>query len=502
MPFSQLSNKLSLWALGFLFLGLSASLPGQAQTPAAPTADQDRIQWQQQLAQSGESLQIRLNGLSLGKSQHADQIGQMLRQTIARLQQSPASSAHLEINGRDFRLKLPALGEGARGVVYAIEGTDEVLKLPKGTPRDFLVLAEEADGAARWDKARRDSRATYQVLEHRFTHPAGFYSVKKRVEGETLAEFFFRYRVYSLDGQSGEAIISRLAKDVLTHDARVRQVMKATMEMIRAIQQDPSIGLSLSPHNIMVSYADDSRSQVKAVTLIDVGLGPRAGRRYRDFTHEMQYLEEGLSSVNMDMRLGRDHLKKRTFHQVQEDRRQLKGVNVAGRELRVAGLTSEVHTLLMGTIAEVLRRRPGLSLRGGFFYGSRVMPRSEVNAQSGTQMPVADDGVQKNSVREGGLTTISDLETLVLLDAPRELSYDELNDIRTEFRQKFTARFMGFPIGIRFFSKPADAAYATDFDWVKAIQAERQYIPAPEQYLEFKKVQTAPACDFVFAAAL
>ncbi|MCB0411755.1 MAG: hypothetical protein KDD22_04475 [Bdellovibrionales bacterium] len=437
--------------------------------------------------QRGFPVSITLDSEPVGIANSPAELVNLYTQLIEDLRNKDGTSTNLSIGGQHFNLDLPLVGEGKLGIVFHLSGTSLLIKLPKGESRFFNVLLGEDSAAQTWtEKAYESGR--FSVGKTLMTHPLGLYSIKKQVLGETLGEFFFRYRVLKLNSE-GKAYINEHALNDLQSSPSFLKVKSAILEVIRIIQAHPEIGLSLSPHNIIVSYKNEMNSEVTEVSLIDVGLSPRAGQRYHSMTNFREYLEEAVLSVNKDIALSRTHLSITTFDEAQTNFDFLIGENLMGSKIRISGLTSKTYEIIRAALAKVLEKHQ-LHLSGGFFYGSRVMPRSIVNKRSSANLPVLDDGVDKSYVRNSGLTTISDLEMIVVIDNAQDSSVEYLRQLKAELLALVEPQMRLFPVGIRFINlHEKNKSHISAQASAQEFMTSRGYELSKHQFISLAKIE-------------
>jgi hypothetical protein len=178
---------------------------------------------------------------------------------IGHLNQDLSGQIPLELNGRQVNVKLPKLGEGENGVVYAYpEDPRNVLKIakPRNYSRDHLRLEHEVTLV--FD--RRGIRVP-RIVE---ADPYGRFMIKEKLAGESLA------RLYEQLG----------APENPRHRLVFCAVERFVSELLDFFGQVPDAKTSISPNNIFVLLSDDSCSCV----LVDTG--PAPFHDYSDFSFQ------------------------------------------------------------------------------------------------------------------------------------------------------------------------------------------------------------------------
>ncbi len=209
----------------------------------------------------------------------------------------------IHLNGEPYKIKLPPLGQGDRGVVYALANTDDVIKIPKGNLASVLTLMNEAVGYNFWFNQARQSQGVFSVPERRSIHPLGLFSVMKRDHGESLTKMMVRFGLLTFDPVTGKAKAhpDRIAK---MGSANKLKVEKGILGILETIRHNPDYSLSVSPNNLHVNYADQAKTIISDVVLIDVGLGNRNSSKF-DAIHDMaSYLELSQNRLEKYLKVG------------------------------------------------------------------------------------------------------------------------------------------------------------------------------------------------------
>lgn len=215
-------------------------------------------------------------------------------------------NAHLKLNGEVFRLQLPPLGMGDRGVVYGINGTDEVLKLPKSNLISVLTLMNESAGYSFWYEKSREKGSRFSVPLRRYLSPVGAYSVMARDHGEPLTKSLVRMGVLTFDPASGLAIVNQDKVAAMPPQNR-EKVERAILQILQIIKSNPSSALSISPNNLHVNYADPAKTliaDISGVVLIDVGLSSRSSDKFDKVISLESYLELSRDRLQKYLRVG------------------------------------------------------------------------------------------------------------------------------------------------------------------------------------------------------
>lgn len=254
----------------------------------------------------------------------------------------------------------------------------------------------------------------------------------KHEPDESLLEFFFRYKILQPDKTNTKAEIDR--SKLLSHKKQLNFIWKKiATENIQ------------SPLLIGVCYQTPA-----AVNIIDIiRLSNQKDEYYSDTKNMEDYLLKATKEASMLLNMG-DHTISIKFDQVQKLKLP-QTITLTGEKVRVCGVTDTVKDLIMNTVFNVLEMYQ-LEPITFFYFGSRVMPRSELIKHSPSLsdiMPIYDNGVSKDSVRIGGLTKISDLELLAFVKSKEKLSAKQLKIINQDFKTKVARKFMQFPVSLK-----------------------------------------------------
>jgi hypothetical protein len=168
---------------------------------------------------------------------------------IGQLNAASLRPVPLELNGHQFNIQLPKLGEGENGVVYEyLENRQNVLKIakPRNYSRDHLKLEHEVTLIFD-DRGIRVPR----IVE---ADPYGRFMIKEKLAGESLA------RIYDQLG----------APENPRHRLVFSAVERFVNELLDFFVAVPEAKTSISPNNIFVILTDDSCKCV----LVDTGPAP------------------------------------------------------------------------------------------------------------------------------------------------------------------------------------------------------------------------------------
>lgn len=296
-------------------------------------------------------------------------------------------------------------------------------------------------------------------------------NLEKKSRSESLAEFLFRARVFKL---------SRDGKKVLIDEEWVDN----NREELLSLWENWLLMKPLtSPLNLSITYRDDNMTQIDEVR--SIAPVARGDELLQDLDSMMAYLKMSLPQIQSELNRGHQP-KTKSFQECQEPY-SMRRATMAGEELTICEMTKEIETMLMSHLLYTLENYDA-SLESVLYFGSRVMPRSELIKRQPIlkkTLPIHDDGVIKNSVRVGGLTSISDLEIAVLIRSKSTFSMDDLKTMSKDFRASFAKKFRRFPISIKLIPLDEDEIYDSPFDPVfRYYKNNRDQTLSPYQFTE------------------
>lgn len=250
-----------------------------------------------------ESLpRIAINGAPLIPPARVGDLGAL----AAAMNQALAGSGdpvRLRIDNEDLLVRRPALGQGDRGIVFAIENSNEVIKIPKANLISVLTLMNESVGYEFWRAQSLLPGSGFSVPERRLLHPLGLYSLMQRDRGEPLTKTMLRFGMLSYNPNTGLASVhpDRIAA-LPSLDRRILE--GAIQSMLNIMRQRPEMSLSISPNNLHVNYADAAKTRISSVTLIDVGLSSKPSDKFAGIRSLADYVEFSRDRLEKYLRVG------------------------------------------------------------------------------------------------------------------------------------------------------------------------------------------------------
>lgn len=212
-------------------------------------------------------------------------------------------AVELRLGADVIRIKRPALGQGDRGIVFAIEGSDEVIKIPKPNLISVLALMGESAGYEFWRGRSLRAGSGFSVPERRVLHELGVYSLMARDHGEPLTKAMLRFGLLSFDPSTSKAY-SHPDRIAAMSGANREKIEHALRSMLALMKTHPEMSLSISPNNLHINYANAQRTVISSVVLIDVGLSSKASAKFDSIKDLSSYVEFSRDRLEKYLRVG------------------------------------------------------------------------------------------------------------------------------------------------------------------------------------------------------
>jgi hypothetical protein len=334
------------------------------------------------------------------------------------------------------------LGHGYRGAVFKIQDQPLVAKISHNDPLSREKLLEEVKATYSWERA--SAGQGFRVARIVSYSDNEGVAIKEFINGETVAAFLIRQDVFEVnkDGSGLRALPITSQKTQVA----LNKVGAAIEKMLRLQREGSVPAVSLSPNNIMVTYDDEFQTRVKDVILVDLGPSASKSTEFLPIKTMADYLSYSLQRMNGYLKEGLADIHSVTFAEAQKDSRSLMGRTQKGDDLRVYGLTDEILVYVTNEIRQTLDD-PQAKL---YFYGSRVMPRTEVikrDDEARKRWDLFDDGVNKESIRTSGITRLSDLDVLIVTQK-RFTDLETQNQIRRSLQSKLRENVRTMPLSL------------------------------------------------------
>ena len=279
---------------------------------------------------------------------------------------------------------------------------------------------------------------------------------------ESVADYWFRTLILQQKPKTNRVVVDE--KATLENQSELALLWEKISQRIR------------SPLKTFIHYVDGYKTHIASVFQEPLVAGKEDA--YRDVSSTNEYIAKAIPEIDETL----SHGYKPTTLNFEEVQKLpfIKRTTLAGEEVRLCGIDQEVENLILENLDKHLASH-GLVKLHSYYFGSRVMPRSEVvkrDPSMASSLPINDDGLVKNAVRIKGLTHISDLEMLVIVSSPMERSSRDVKKVASEFKKNFAKDFRDFPISVKLIHVPDPQVLSPDpFDFINQHYIETKNKP-------------------------
>ena len=369
------------------------------------------------------------------------------------------------------------------------ETSGTVLQTYTGGQSLEIIEGEPLKGAVSFEVRPGKKTGPRQVLRH-------------RDDMEPLYLYLLRHLIVKFDKEDTSRIVPDQIFQNEVSNKNLMKVLAAWNELAKlsALHQ-----MEASIFSMFVTYTDHTMVEIDKVV---VEPGPVFFEGSGGPVGSGEELVDVLSSqMSKALRLPQYPVQETDYHRAQNDEANILRHNVLGEPLRVVGISEEFEQFLLTSVQQELTQA-GYQLDYAWFYGSRVLPRTLAVERFGPQiealglsLPTKTGHISLNSVREGGLTKLSDIEVLLmtspLKDIPENQRVPE-EAVMPMVRSTLNQLTRQFHIGLKVINvaeTPADPLQA--FLHIAKNQVGRGWLPMPNAYVNIFKPQAAPACTEV-----
>lgn len=371
-----------------------------------------------------------------------------------KVQEQDSPSVQVHLCQKNLVLEKKILGQGKRSVVYALANGNSILKVAKADVGSLLRMTQERDQYPEvLQIAETFKLKVGETTESGGYDESGFFTVKKRLLGETLSAYFFRYKIMTLDENDLSQIL--IHPDEALSDPNRELIWTELRKFFAASTAHPEIVSDLKSTNFMVTYSDPYKSRVNAIYWADTGKHEiRKSEFYRapDFSY-LSYLENMKRIIQEERDDGVDSISELSFEEIQLNPDYLSVRTLLGNSVRMAEVSKPILNFILSHLyAETFKN--GISVLAVLANGSRVATRDrvlELEPDLKEILPLFDDGIIKNSIRNGGITNHSNLSLIVIIDKD---TWPETTTALREYSFEVSSRINGvfrlYPLTIRF----------------------------------------------------
>lgn len=330
--------------------------------------------------------------------------------------------------------------------------------------------------------------------------PVGPRQVLRQRQGlEPLYHYLLRHLIVKFDKQDTSRVVPDQISQYPVSDENLIKVLEAWNEMARFSNRH---NLETSIFSLFVSYKDPTKVVVDKVV---VEPGPTFFKGPNSPVSGVEELVEILASqMSSALKLPQYPLLVTDYNDAQDDETNILRHNVLGEPLRVVGINQEFEDFLLDVVKTELNSL-GYQLDYAWFYGSRVLPRTLAVERFGPQikalgleLPTKTGHISLDSVREGGLTKLSDIEVLLMTSPLQGVSIDRRipeDKVMPLVRSALNQSTRQFHIGLKVINTPKPVSDSLQaFLHIAKSQVGRGWLPMPNAYVNFYQPQTSPEC--------
>jgi hypothetical protein len=322
---------------------------------------------------------------------------------------------------------------------------------------------------------------------------------------ESVAEYLVRQGIVEVKTIPPGDYFVRASAAELNGDETLNRLWRAVTDLHRL----PGFaGAEISPLDLLVTYADETLTRVKEFSL-DPGRTFAFRPAGAEYAGAAAMVENFAAQISGLVRAGFNPQAAVSFADVQREKSFILRQSEAGRKIRIAGVQSPLEKLIAAT-AEKAFAELGYKLVKAYFWGSRVMPRTEVaRLDRRFVQPLAVGGEPISRVRSGGFTKASDLELWFLVlpvTDPGRVTGEWLENLGNELSTVVQGKIQRLTRQVTFDSStivvlppaaaPADLARGEYFKIIQDhnINDHQRYL-SPEQFASFFPANTDSNAD-------
>lgn len=317
---------------------------------------------------------------------------------------------------------------------------------------------------------------------------------------ESVAEYLLRHLILHIDTKDLTSVtFDRNIEEVAT-EANQKKIWNAYREL-------KARGIEANAFNLFVRYADTEMTRISEVIYELTPQNPNARSTIAKSIPEMIGIFS--NEISEVLKSGYFPYKTSLFAENQKNEAYVSRKNVAGRDLRIAGVDENYEKFLTQSIRSELKIL-GYDLAEAYFFGSRVITRDvllQVDPSLAGNLDVAKGKLVKNHVREGGLTSVSDMEIFLVVKpltktkSLSETAQDALQlELRDQLRDSLNKLTRRYSLGMKMLIVDKDSSRNEYFSTIqKELWTKKGWLVSPEQYAKFyPPVQSHKMCSKVF----
>lgn len=334
---------------------------------------------------------------------------------------------------------------------------------------------------------------TTQMVE---PHPLGY---------DSAAEFLMRHLALQINAKD----MTTVELDRTTLDISSDPNIRILFEFYQKILNDSGGLYLVSPFNVFVQYSNSEKTRIDRI-FVDPSMPIIEPLRVH-WQSQLEMVQEIGHQISRVLKTGQYKIHVSYFDKSQKNLTYLLRTNEEGRSVRVVGVDQNFEQFLLQKI-KVSVADMHYELKDAYYFGSRVMTRDkiiELNPEIAQKFPVQKGMLVKNSVRERGLTNISDLELFLVVTPSKfigHLSSEEIHELQTKIRDSIRVDLNSatrrFPFGLKVLIDSGGESFQQIQNYLVNY---KKWIVSSEQYVRFysdsSKVKPAPYCKDILLEA-
>lgn len=249
---------------------------------------------------------VIVNGKKLENPDSIENLIPFLAQLHLEIKNSETKIVTLQFDEKTFRLYRNPLGQGVAGIVYALFGTEELIKIPRPTFIGILSMMQEQERypllIALMEKENFRTPLIYEF------NPGGLYGYKQQVIGETISQFLVKQEFIQLQNNEAGLRTATLYSGEINDKLQTPFSLKIKAEIENLVElrkKYPDLVSDLGPDNIMIGYEDLAKTKLKGVYLVDIGpSGELTRNRLNKVNSFEDYLEVAETLINRYLKTG------------------------------------------------------------------------------------------------------------------------------------------------------------------------------------------------------
>lgn len=302
---------------------------------------------------------------------------------------------------------------------------------------------------------------------------------------ESVAEYMLRQLILHINHKNLTEVLFDRNLDEASKE-------KNQLKIFRAIQEIRQSHLPANSFNTFVRYKDAHKTEIAEI-VYELPISKQAAEAPPKDIPAM--IGEIAQEISRTLKSGHYPLKTISYRDVQKNHQNILRPNMAGRNVRVAGVDQNYEDFILKNVQQDLAKK-GFELVEAYYFGSRVMTRVEllkIEPAMSENLSLKKGQIPKNVVREGGLTNTSDLELFLVvkpLSTQPDIALDILDEFQLDLRDQIRAELnkisREYSLGMKVLVVKKDSQAKEHFTAIQhELVTKKNWLSSPEQYSRF-----------------